>query len=327
VSAGLSAQQRPLKIYWVDVEGGGATLIVTPSRESILIDSAQDLERDATRIFNVTKHAGLKQIDHVIATHWHADHYGGVNRLSQLIPLKAFYDHGDMPSSMPDDPNLPVLKPLYLKVTGGHSTVLKPGDTLPLKDSPGVLVEVVAGSRKVARARKSIPGPNPACASLEKVQPDDTDNANSLAFKLTYAGFTFFDGGDLTRDIEQKLACPSNLVGTVDMYQTDGHGMDVSNDATFIASLHPRVVVVNNGSDKGAEPKSMKAIFASPGMETVWQVHQNLHNPGVQNTKPEYIANMEAKCKAQFLEATVDRDGSYTVQVGASGQPHRYGRR
>src|ERR1043166_3518830 len=105
LASAVCAQQRPMKIYWADVEGGGATLIVMPSGESVLIDSAQDLERDATRIYEVTKHAGLKQIDHVIATHWHADHYGGVSRLNRLIPLKAFYDHGNMPSSMPDDPN------------------------------------------------------------------------------------------------------------------------------------------------------------------------------------------------------------------------------
>jgi beta-lactamase superfamily II metal-dependent hydrolase len=323
--ATLLAQQRPLKIYWTDVEGGGATLVVTPSGESILIDTGMDLERDASRVAAVAKTAGLKQIDHVVLTHWHADHYGGVNRLSHLIPLKAFYDHG-IPSvkSLPDDPSYPQLIALYKKVTGGHTTTLNAGDTLRLKNSPGVMIECLASNRKVAKAKKAPSGPNPACAGMEKVTPDDTDNANSIALKLTYGGFTFYDGGDLTRDIEQKLVCPQNLAGTVDIFQTDGHGMDVSNDATFIRSLAPRVVVVNNGSDKGAEPKTMKAIFATPGIETVWQVHRNEHNPDSPNTKPQYIANMQAKCKAEFLEASVNQDGSFTVQKGASGTPQRY---
>lgn len=328
LSAGVFGQQRPLKIYWADVEGGGATLIVTPSGESILIDSAQDLDRDVERIWKVAaQRAGLKQIDHVIATHWHADHYGGVNRLRQRIPLKAYYDHGNLPTSMPDDPNLPLLRPLYLKATGGRSNVLRAGNVVALKASPGVLLEVVAGSRQVARARESSSAQNAACSTLVKAAPDETDNANSLAFKLSYAGFTFFDGGDLTRDIEQKLVCPVNLAGTVDIYQTDGHGMDVSNDATFVRSLRPRVVVVNNGSDKGAEPKSMKAIFETPGIEAVWQLHRNLTSPQAQNTKAEYIANREAKCAGQFLEATVDDRGNFTLQAGPDGTPRQYRRR
>src|SRR6186713_2374293 len=75
-----------LEIYWVDVEGGAATLIVTPAGESILVDTGQDLERDVSRIVAVARQAGLKQIDHVVATHWHADHYGGISKLSKRIP-------------------------------------------------------------------------------------------------------------------------------------------------------------------------------------------------------------------------------------------------
>jgi len=85
-------QPMPLHIYWIDVEGGGATLIVTPAGESILIDAGWNLDRDAARIYDVaTKVAGVHEIDYFIATHWHADHYGGAIKLSQRVPIKKFY--------------------------------------------------------------------------------------------------------------------------------------------------------------------------------------------------------------------------------------------
>src|SRR5438128_12699790 len=88
-----AAQRRGLDIYFVETEGGAATLIVTPAGESILIDSGNPGTRDAERIHKVaTQIAGLKQIDHIIATHWHLDHYGGHGHLAELMPVKHFYD-------------------------------------------------------------------------------------------------------------------------------------------------------------------------------------------------------------------------------------------
>src|SRR5438552_2080896 len=87
-------KKRGLDIYFVDTEGGAATLIVTPAGESILIDCGDTVAggRDADRIFRTaTKTAGLKAIDHFIVTHWHSDHYGGTGRLAKLMPLKKFY--------------------------------------------------------------------------------------------------------------------------------------------------------------------------------------------------------------------------------------------
>src|SRR5581483_10443698 len=78
VSFSAAAAERTLDIYWNDVEGGGATLIVTPAGESVLIDSGNPGERDAGRIHKTASEvAGLKKIDHYITTHFHVDHFGG----------------------------------------------------------------------------------------------------------------------------------------------------------------------------------------------------------------------------------------------------------
>ncbi len=103
-----------LNVYFIDVEGGAATLIVTPQGESILIDNGFPGSRDAERIHQVaTAQAGLKAIDHLIITHWHTDHYGGTARLAKLIPIHNYYDHG-IPEKLDEDPkNFPLLIQAY----------------------------------------------------------------------------------------------------------------------------------------------------------------------------------------------------------------------
>ena len=322
-----SPQPPPLHIYWIDVEGVGCTLIVTPAGEAILVDAGWDLHRDATRIFDVaTKAAGVKQIDYFIATHWHADHYGGIIKLSHRMPVKSFYGNGPFPDSVPDDPAFPDLMPRYRALVDGHSVILKAGDLLPIRQAPGappLQVQVLAAARKFADVTAT---PNPVCSETENPAPDPTQEADSIVLLFRYGNFTFFDGGDLTRQMEEKLVCPVNRVGTVELFQIDDHGLDLSNSPVLIHSIHPRVVVVNNGPDKGAEPKTMQALFSTPGIETVWQVHRNL-KPGKQlNTSPEFIANpqREGNGKAEFIQATAQPDGAMSVQIGVLGTRRDY---
>src|SRR5882672_7925309 len=92
-----SRSAKTLDLYLIDVEGGGATLFVSPSGESVLIDTGNGgaaAARDAGRIMDAVKDAGLTEIDNLIITHWHGDHYGGLAEFAGRIPIRHFYDHG-----------------------------------------------------------------------------------------------------------------------------------------------------------------------------------------------------------------------------------------
>ena len=320
-------QPAPLHIYWIDVEGGGATLIVTPAGESILIDAGWNLDRDATRIHDVaTKVAGIHEIDYFIATHWHADHYGGAIKLSQRIHIKKFYANGPYPDNVADDPAFPTLMPQYKALVGENSITLTAGTTLPIRQAgtgPKIHVQVLAAGRKIAGHSDT---PNPVCGETEHPAFDPSQNAESIVLLFRYGKFTFFGGGDLTRAVEEQLVCPGNLVGTVELFQIDHHGFDKSNSQVLIHSLQPRVVVINNGPQKGAEPKTMKTLFSTPSIETVWQIHKNLQAGEQLNTRPELIANQQAEGDgpAEFIQATAGPDGGLTVQIGTSGTRKDY---
>src|SRR5262249_30198726 len=110
VAAEQPAAPHGLDIYFIDAEGGAATLIVTPAGESVLIDCGNPGPRDAERIYKVaTEQAGLQAIDHLIITHWHLDHYGGVDRLAKLMPIHHYYDHGIPETLAEDAKNFPTL--------------------------------------------------------------------------------------------------------------------------------------------------------------------------------------------------------------------------
>ena len=93
----LSGASKNLEIYWIDAEGGAATLIVAPSGESMLVDTANRTpdDRDARRILAAAQQAGLKKIDILLTTHFHADHIGAMAALAKLIPIEMYMDHGE----------------------------------------------------------------------------------------------------------------------------------------------------------------------------------------------------------------------------------------
>ncbi|MFI5076493.1 MAG: ComEC/Rec2 family competence protein [Vicinamibacteria bacterium] len=314
VSAAPQAADRKLEIEWVDTLGGAATLIVTPAGESILVDTgwAGYDSRDAKRIKAALDKHGLTAIDHLVITHYHADHYGGVPQLAALVPIRHFYDHGPM-SALPEDRNFAEMYGAYRAAAKDTTTTLKPGDTIALKQGTGpkLTLTVVAANGDVVGGATTA---NPACASAV-AQPDDTtDNRRSVAFVLRYGAFDFYDGGDLTGDVEAKLACPADRVGAVDLYQVTHHGQANSNNPVLLATLKPTVAVMNNGPRKGGAAETFQRLKALPSLKGLFAIHKNASTGPEVNAAPESIANLESPDAGHGFRATVDEAAkSFTI--------------
>ena len=319
--------RRGLDIHFIDTEGGAATLVVTPVGESVLIDCGNPGSRDPERIAKTAEAIGLKAIDHLIITHWHTDHYGGVDRLSKLIPIHRYYDHG-IPEKLDEDPKMfPVLIAAYKAATKGKSKTLKPGDSIPLKQvagAPALRLDCLCGSGEVI-PDKPRAAENAIAKEHKPKDEDKTDNARSLGFVLSYGKFRFLDLGDLTWNIEYKLVSPSDKIGPVDVYQTTHHGLDISNNPVVINTVRPRVAIFNNGPRKGGMPAVTAALRRSPEIQAIYQVHRNLTVGAAENTDPEYIANPDEKCQGEGISLRIANDAkSYTVTVGNKGKPKKY---
>lgn len=313
VAATTASAQPTLDIYHVDVEGGAATLIVSPGRESLLVDAGWpgNNGRDVARIQAAMKAAGISRIDHFITTHYHTDHVGGLPPLMAAVPIGMFHDHGTM--TPPYDRDYASSYEAYTAAVKTRSTV-KPGSTLTLEGAPGgspVTLSFVAAHGEVAGANGA---PNPACASAP-AKPDDTsDNARSVAFVMSYGSFDFFDAGDLTWNTEAKLVCPNLRVRPVDVYQVTHHGLDASNNPLLMAALAPTVAVMNNGAKKGGSAAAVKAVKALPSLQAFYQLHRNVTTGPDDNTTPELTANIEeTPDEGHMISVHVQADGRYDV--------------
>jgi competence protein ComEC len=301
------AADRQLAIEWIDVLGGAATLIVTPAGESILVDTGWPgfESRDAKRIKAALDRHGVTAIDHLIVTHYHTDHYGGVPQLAALVPIKHFYDHGPM-AELPEDRNFAQMYGAYRAAAKDKTTTLKPGDTITLKQGSGpkLSLTVVAAGGEVS-AGPAAPA-NPACASAVAQPEDTTDNRRSVALVLRFGQFDFYDAGDLTGDIEAKLACPADRVGPVDLYQVTHHGQANSNNPVLLATLTPTVAVMNNGPRKGGAAETFQRLKALPSLKALYAIHRSVANAADLNAAPENIANLDAPDAGNGFRAMVD---------------------
>jgi beta-lactamase superfamily II metal-dependent hydrolase len=288
----LAAQSRTtLDIYLVDVEGGNATLFVAPSGESILIDTGNGgpaAVRDGDRIMAAVKDAGLTQIDHLITTHYHGDHYGAMENVAGRIPIRDFIDHGAnvQPNPATDEFLQKVYPGLYAK---SRHTVVKPGDRVAMK---GVDVRVVqSAGQPLTSSLPGAGGANSYCASYKAKDPDPGENAQSVGTHYTFGRFKAVHMGDLTWNKEHDLMCPANRLGTVDLFVVSHHGQAISNSEVLVHALQPRVAILNNGTRKGGQPDAMKVLFSSPRLEDLWQIHFSLLS-GQEYTVPGlFIAN------------------------------------
>jgi competence protein ComEC len=314
-----------LDIYWIDAEGGAATLIVAPSGESLLVDSANRTpdDRDAKRILAATQQAGLKKIDILLTTHFHSDHIGSMPALAKMIPIGMYMDHGE--SVEMNRPQVAAIYKAYEEQSAGKRKVLKAGDRIPLK---GTDIQVIMSAGQAIREPlKGAGDRNETCAAFkEHAAEPDPDNDQSVGFVLKYGKFKFIDMGDLTWNYEQKLVCPDNLIGKVDLYQTTHHGLDRSNSPQFVWAIQPKVVVMNNGPRKGGPASVFETLRKSPGLEDIWQGHLALGTPKETNTDQKMIANLEpsAECKGNLLKVSVASNGSYTVTNFRNGFSKTY---
>jgi beta-lactamase superfamily II metal-dependent hydrolase len=319
-----------LKIAFIDVEGGAATLIVTPLGESVLIDTGWEREdgRDALRIREAAQALGARRIDHLITTHWHLDHYGGLAHLAKLMPVGRFYDRG-IPEQLSDDPrNFPRLIAAYRDAGGQRSRPLQPGDTIPLRQPPSdrlprLTLRCIASDGRVL-GEGGQPAPD-GCPAHPAKAPDNSDNARSIAVLLKYGDFSFWAGGDLTWNTEHRLACPINRVGAVSLYLTDHHGANSSNNPALVNALSPRVAVMNCGARKGGDRETTTTLRAVPGLRAIYQSHRAERFGADGNAPAEFVANRESACQGIPIVAEVDPDGKrFEVRVGWNGQPRRF---
>jgi len=339
-----------LDIYVVDVEGGNATLFVAPSGESLLIDTGNGgaaAARDAGRILAAAADAGLRQIDHLMTTHWHGDHFGAMAEVAGRLPVREFIDHG--PNVQPAPAADEFLQKTYPALYGkARHTVAKPGDRVAVA---GLEVTIVTSAGQAIR--NPLPGagrPNPYCASFKPQAPDPTENAQSVGTQITYGRFRTLHLGDLTVNKEFDLMCPVDRIGPIDLWIVSHHGQPISNAEVLVHAIAPRAAIMNNGTRKGGQPEAMRVIHTAPRLEDLWQLHfsqlsgQEYTVPGlfIANTVDDQpaampIAPMAApgpgagappppahNGPAYWIKASARADGTFTITNARNGFSKTY---
>jgi competence protein ComEC len=326
--------RKGLEVYFIDVEGGQSTLFVSPSGQSLLVDTGWPGARDADRIAGVAKQAGIAQLDYLVLTHYHGDHAGGVVDLASRIPIKTFIDHGP---NVEETLNSPKNYAAYLTVREkGQHLVAKPGDQLPIK---GVSFRVVsAAAETITKPLSGAGAANPLCADF---QPKDEvkdpliggENKQSVGMVISLGKFRMVDFGDLTWNKERDLACPKNLVGTIDLYVVSHHGQDISSLPMLVKAMHPRVAVMDNGAQKGGAVATFQTLKTSPGLEDLWQLHyaegatdrnspeQFIANTGVGGTVLTGVPN---EATPNYIKVAAMSDGSFSVTNSRNGFHKEY---
>ncbi len=323
--AGLARQPASdsLDIYWIDVEGGAATLVVTPARESVLMDTGWPRadDRDALRIQAAMDDAGIDRIDYLLISHFHRDHVGGLSALAERVPIGQIVDHGD--SVELDSPRGRALWDEYTGLAADRRRTVAPGDKLPLER---IEFTFVASHRELVDTLEP-KLPNALCDGVAPPDPDMGENGHSLGYLLSLGAFQFLNLGDLTPDREHALACPENRLGVVDLWQAPHHGGYGAIRPELAAVLRPTVAVVNNGPRKGGTPDSLAVIQGAAEVGDVWQSHRTLTDGAAHNTDEALIANLteEDDCEGHWIRATVAPDGrSWSMTNGRTGYSRTY---
>jgi competence protein ComEC len=308
-SAPRAQAGKPLDVYFIDVEGGQATLFVTPSGESMLIDTGHpgNGDRDLNRVLATIKQAGLTKLDYLLVTHYHSDHVGNAAAIAARIPVGTFVDHGETVETGAD------AKALYEAYLNGRATgrhlLAKPQDKVPIRDLDVTIV--TAGGKALTRSGGQ-GAPNPLCAGFTPKDPDPSENAQSVGSVIAFGRFRMLNLGDLTWNKEHELVCPTNLIGPIDVYVTTHHGLTQSGPPVIVHTLKPRVAIMNNGPNKGGAAEAIQIVRSSPGLEDFWQLHYSVDAGKEANMPEPMIANLD-QSTAHYIKLSARRDGSFTV--------------
>jgi beta-lactamase superfamily II metal-dependent hydrolase len=316
----LAAAGKTLEIFFIDVEGGESTLVVTPSGESLLIDTGYARGgRDAARILATAREAGLKRIDYLLITHFHPDHAGGVPDVAAGIPIGTFIDYGEPLGT--DRMSLGVFR-TYEPIRAQHAHLQpKPGDRLPLTD---VDTDIVSAAGTVLS--RPLPGAgeaNPLCSTLEDMVEDGTENFRSIGVRLRFGAFRFLDLGDLSGNTLGSIVCPNDLLGEVSVYLVPHHGNYDTSIPALVAAVRPRVAIMNNGPTKGADPWAFKILRGHQWFEDLWQLHAS-RNKDAENSEESFLANTDDGESAYGLKLTALSDGTFTVTNSRNGFSKTY---
>jgi competence protein ComEC len=319
VAAAAVCAAQPLNLYFIDVEGGQATLIVSPSGQSMLVDTGWPgfSGRDADRIAATTKRAGIGTLDYLVITHYHDDHVGGMEQLAARVKFRTVITHGPTTETGKGALGATAVFQKAMAASGAKELLARPGDTIPLK---GIDVKVLTSNRRLIES--PLPGagaPNPVCEGAVQRRADTSDNSASVGMLFTFGAFRFLDLGDVTQDKEFELACPVNRIGNVDLFLTTHHGSGQSNAQVLVHALKSRVAIMNNGARKGGDLVVLQTVRSSPGLEDLWMLHSSVAAGAEGNVSEPFIANTgdvpdpAVHDQGFGISVTVQPNGSFTV--------------
>jgi competence protein ComEC len=311
---------KTLEIYVIDTEGGKSLLIVSPSGQSMLVDTGMPgrNNRDTNRILEAAQTAGIKKIDFLVVTHYDFDHVENVPATVAKIPVGTFIDHGP---PIVGDPVTARFVAAYLDVAAkAKRIIVKPGDKIPFQ---GVDVLVVSSATQaVKRGVKGGGAVNLACQNSPVRAADDkvdkAENAASVGLLYTFGKFRMLDLADLIWNKEIELMCPVNPIGTVDLLMVSHHGDDLSNSPALIHAVRPKVTIMNNGARKTGAPAVLRTIQSSPGLVAAYQLHWSENAPG-DNPPDEWIANLRGSPDGKWIKVSAAQNGTFTVTNGRTG--------
>jgi competence protein ComEC len=318
---------KSLDIYFIDTEGGQATLFVPSGGETLLMDTgtAGDGNIQADRISAAIKEAGVQQLDYVIVSHYHGDHVGNAAELANRLPVRHFIDHG--PYTVELQPNRSAAFVAYLDVRQkAHASVAKPGEKIPVE---GLDVEVVSSAGELLKT--PVPGapgagaPNQACREFTPKQQDPTpENYESVGIVVRFGKFRLLDLADLTWNQENQLVCPNNLLGTFDVYHTTRHGTEWSGSPELVHGARARVAVMNNGPKKGGTREAWDIIHSTPGFQDLWQLHYSELADKEHNPPDDFVANLNQTDHGYAFKMSVRSDGSFVMKNERNGFTREY---